>query len=139
MDDMGKRDDSFRSLFRYISGENEDKKKISMTSPVFMEDGEGKKEGRMSFMIPAKVSAKGAPAPNAEDVSVSEIGGGTFAVLRFKGWRDEAKQEKASEDLAKLVSESKLKPIGKPFFAFYDPPWTPELLRRNEVWQRVRP
>lgn len=139
MDNMGKRDESFRSLFRYISGENVDKKKIAMTSPVFMEDGEEKKEGRMSFMIPAKVSAKGAPAPNAEDVSVSEIGGGTFAVLRFKGWRDGAKQEKATGDLAKLVADAKLKPIGKPFFAFYDPPWTPELLRRNEIWQRVKP
>jgi hypothetical protein len=25
----------------------------------------------------------------------------------------------------------------KMFFAFYDPPWTPEPLRRNEVWQRI--
>lgn len=139
MDDMGKRDESFRTLFRYISGGNEEKKKIAMTSPVFMEDGGEKKEGRMSFMIPAKVSEKGAPVPNAEDVTVSEIGGGTFAVLRFKGWKDEAKQDKAIEDLAKLVADGKLKPIGKPFFAFYDPPWTLEMFRTNEVWQRVEP
>jgi DNA gyrase inhibitor GyrI len=139
MEDMEKRDESFRTLFRYISGGNEEKAKIAMTSPVFMENGEDQKEGRMSFMIPAKVSEKGAPAPNAEDVTVSEIGGGTFAVLRFKGWSEGAKRDKATEDLTKLVSEAKLKSIGKPFFAFYDPPWTPELLRRNEVWQRVAP
>jgi DNA gyrase inhibitor GyrI len=139
MDDMEKRDESFRTLFRYISGGNEDKKKIAMTSPVFMENGEEETKGRMSFMIPAKVSEKGAPAPSAEDVTVSEIGGGTFAVLRFKGWKDGAKQDTATQDLAKLVSEANLKPIGKPFFAFYDPPWTPELLRRNEIWQRVEP
>jgi DNA gyrase inhibitor GyrI len=137
MDDMEKRDESFRILFRYISGGNGEKKKIAMTSPVFVGSGEEGKEGHMSFMIPAKVSEKGAPAPNAEEVTVSEIGGGTFAVLRFKGWKDGAKQDTATQDLAKLVSAGKLKPIGKPFFAFYDPPWTPELLRRNEVWQRV--
>lgn len=140
MEDMGKRDDSFRTLFRYISGANAEKTKIAMTSPVFMENGvTEEKPGRMSFMIPAKVSEKGAPAPAAEEVSVSEIGGGTFAVLRFRGWRDEEKRGKAKEDLMKLLSEATLKPVGKAFFAFYDPPWTPEALRRNEVWQRVEP
>jgi len=140
MQDMGKRDDSFRTLFRYISGANEDKSKIAMTSPVFMENGAAAdKAGRMSFMIPAKVSKKGAPAPTAEDVAVSEIGGGTFAVLRFKGWKDDAKRVDATGNLATLISEAALKPVGKPFYAFYDPPWTPEPLRRNEVWQRVVP
>lgn len=140
MENMGKRDDSFRTLFRYISGANEDKTKIAMTSPVFMENGAAEdKVGRMSFMIPSKISEKGAPAPTAEEVAVSEIGGGTFAVLRFKGWKDDAKYEEATGKLAKLLSEAALKPIGKPFYAFYDPPWTPEMLRRNEVWQRVEP
>lgn len=140
MQDMGKRDDSFRTLFRYISGANEDQSKIAMTSPVFMENGAAAdKAGLMSFMIPAKISEKGAPAPTEEDVAISEIGGGTFAVLRFKGWKDDAKREDATSNLAKLISEAALKPIGKPFYAFYDPPWTPEPLRRNEVWQRVEP
>jgi DNA gyrase inhibitor GyrI len=140
MEDMGKRDDSFRPLFRYISGANAEKTKIAMTSPVFMENGAAEdKSGRMSFMIPAKFSEKGAPTPTAEDVAVSEIGGGTFAVLRFKGWKDGAKREQAEGNLTKLLSEAALKPVGKPFFAFYDPPWTPEPLRRNEVWQRVEP
>ncbi|NCQ35962.1 heme-binding protein, partial [bacterium] len=133
MQDMGKRDDSFRTLFRYISGANADKAKIAMTSPVFMENGAAAdKPGRMSFMIPAKVSEKGAPTPTGEEVAVSQIGGGTFAVLRFKGWKDEAKRELAELDLRKLVAKATLKPSGKPFFAFYDPPWTPEPLRRNE-------
>lgn len=140
MEDMDNRDDSFRTLFRYISGANQDKAKIAMTSPVFMENGAAEnKPGRMSFMIPAKVSEKGAPAPTAEDVAVTEIGGGTFAVLRFKGWKDEAKREQAKGDLTKLLTEAALKPIGKSFYAFYDPPWTPEPLRRNEVWQRIEP
>ena len=140
MENMGKRDDSFRTLFRYISGANADKTKIAMTSPVFMENGAAEdKPGRMSFMIPAEIYEKGAPKPTAEEVAVSEIGGGTFAVLLFKGWKDDTKREDARGNLAKFLNEAALKPIGKPFFAFYDPPWTPEALRRNEVWQRVVP
>lgn len=138
MEDMDKRNDSFRELFGYISGKNDGKQKIAMTSPVFMENGDDAgKTGKMSFMIPAGVSEKGAPAPDTEGLTVSAIDGGTFAVLRFKGWDEEAKRDLAKENLTKFVAGKKLKPIGKPFFAFYDPPWKPEFLRRNEIWQRI--
>lgn len=138
MDDMEKRDQSFRKLFKYISGENEEKKKIAMTSPVFMSDDKDPK-GQMSFMLPAEIAEKGAPSPDAEGVTLNTIESGTFAVLGFKGWNKAEQREKASELLAELVGKEKLKPIGKQFFAFYDPPWTPEFLRQNEVWQRVQP
>ncbi|MEK6232542.1 MAG: heme-binding protein [Luteolibacter sp.] len=142
MKDMGKRNDSFRKLFKYISGENEANQKIAMTSPVFMEDAEKENAastGKMSFMLPAKVAEKGAPAPDGDGLAVTEISGGTFAVLRFEGWSKQDSRNKASAALAKLISENKLKPAGSTFFAFYDPPWTPEFMRRNEVWQRIQP
>lgn len=140
MEDMEKRDESFRKLFKYISGENEQNKKIKMTSPVFMDNAdEAKKGGTMSFMIPAKVAEKGSPEPKAEGLAVKEIEGGTYAVLRFSGWDKEENRKKATESLAKLITENKLKPTGSTFFAFYDPPWTPELFRQNEVWQKLEP
>ncbi|MBG7608484.1 MAG: hypothetical protein IZT59_10710 [Verrucomicrobia bacterium] len=46
--------------------------------------------------IEKPASEKGAPAPGAEDVAVSDIKGGTFAVLRFKGWDEEEKRAKAT-------------------------------------------
>jgi DNA gyrase inhibitor GyrI len=140
MDDMEKRDQSFRKLFKYISGENAEKKKIAMTSPVFMENSEDtaeKQKGRMSFMLPAEIAKAGAPSPDANEVSLGEIESGTFAVLRFKGWDNEKAQTAASEKLAELIAKNELKPSGGKFFAFYNPPWTPEWFRRNEVWQRV--
>ncbi|QTN31856.1 heme-binding protein [Akkermansiaceae bacterium] len=141
MEDMGKRDQSFRKLFKYISGENEAKQKIAMTSPVFMDEKNDKaaSSGKMSFMIPAEVAEKGAPAPDGEGVEVTEIIGGTYAVLRFKGWDKPDNRKQGAEALAKLISEKKLKPMGSTFFAFYDPPWTPEFMRRNEIWQRIKP
>lgn len=140
MQDMEKRDESFRQLFKYISGENDQKQKIEMTSPVFVNDKpDANKSGSMSFMIPAEVAKKGSPSPNAEGLAVEKIDGGTYAVLRFSGWDKEDKRKTATETLAKLISENKLKPTGKPFFAFYDPPWIPEFLRQNEVWQKLEP
>jgi DNA gyrase inhibitor GyrI len=141
MEDMDKRNASFRKLFKYISGENAGKQKIAMTSPVFMDEGkeEDASNGKMSFMLPAKVAETGAPAPDGEGLAVTEIAGGTFAVLRFKGWSKEESRKQASETLAKLIVENKLKPEGATFFAFYDPPWTPEMMRRNEIWQRITP
>lgn len=138
MESMNKGNDAFRSLFRYIRGENENNTKISMTAPVFMDSGtKSEKNGRMSFYIPATVAAKGAPTPNADQIVVSEIEAGSFAVLRFKGWKDEDKRREAKAILARHLSQFALKPIGQPFFAYYNPPWTPEFFRRNEIWQRV--
>lgn len=138
MDDMQERNESFRKLFKYISGENANEQKIAMTAPVFMDD-KGESEGTMSFMLPAAIAEAGAPAPDEESLKVTEVEGGTYAVLRFKGWKSTEKQELAVAKLAEFVSTQKLKPIGEHFFAFYDAPWKPEMFRRNEVWQRVAP
>lgn len=143
MENMDKRDQSFRKLFKYISGENADKKRISMTSPVFMNEGAENAEnaeksgGRMSFMLPAEVAKAGAPSPDGEELALDEIKPGIFAVLRFKGWDKEPNRKAASEKLEELISAEKLKSIGPEFFAFYNPPWTPEMFRRNEIWQRI--
>ncbi len=140
MEDMEKRDKSFRQLFKYISGENDQKQKIEMTSPVFVNDtADEKKSGSMSFMIPTEVAKNGSPTPNAEGLTVTKIDGGTYAVLRFSGWDKEDNRKAATESLAKLIIENKLNPTGNPFFAFYDPPWIPEMLRQNEVWQKLEP
>ncbi|MFN7292591.1 MAG: SOUL family heme-binding protein, partial [Pirellula sp.] len=46
------RDGSFMKLFRYISGANESDKKISMTTPVFMENDKEESAVQMGFVMP---------------------------------------------------------------------------------------
>ncbi len=141
MEDMEKRDKSFNNLFKYISGANDGNQKIPMTAPVLMEAGTAgvpaAEKGRMSFVIPAAVAKAGAPKPTGEGMTTGAIEASHIATLRFKGWTSEENRKKAQEDLAALIKANNLKPIGKPFFAFFDPPWTLEMFRRNEVWQRV--
>src|SRR6056297_646585 len=56
-------DGSFSRLFRYISGANEQKQKIAMTTPVFMEGQSDASKGKMGFVVPKEVAASGIPAP----------------------------------------------------------------------------
>lgn len=140
---MNQRNDSFGQLFQYISGANKGEQKIKMTSPVFMEgshkDRAPAKSGTMSFMIPSKVAKEGTPDPTGSAVSLGKIKGGTIAAIRFKGWKSEADRKDAIDRLQAWVREQGWKSAGEPFFAIYNPPWTPEFMRRNEVWLRVTP
>jgi DNA gyrase inhibitor GyrI len=130
-------DNSFMRLFHYIGGNNAAKQKISMTTPVFMA-GEST-NATMAFVLPKNFTASRTPQPSEPGVVVREIAGGQFAVFRFSGGRN-AKKESAS--LAKLqawLKQEKLKCQGGPMYGYFDPPWTPSFLRRNEVMLRIAP
>ena len=106
-----------------------------MTTPVFMSGQDTNRT--MAFVLPAKLNATNAPKPADGAVAVRELPGGRFAVLRFSGGRS-TKQE--TETLARLqtwLSTQGLKASGSPVYGYFDPPWTPAFLRRNEVMLRV--
>lgn len=137
------RDGSFMKLFRYISGANESEQKISMTTPVFMENDKADSEVQMGFVMPKQVTVEGVPAPTGPDVNVRKRAGGHFAVLRFSG-RLNAKLAKESETKLRAWMESKgLIADDSPDSngvesAAYDPPFTPGPLRRNEILIRLQ-
>ena len=137
------RDGSFMKLFRYISGANESEQKISMTTPVFMENDKADSEVQMGFVMPKQVTVEGVPAPTGPDVNVRKRAGGHFAVLRFSG-RLNAKLAKESETKLRAWMESKgLIADDSPDSsgvesAAYDPPFTPGPLRRNEILSRLQ-
>ena len=137
------RDGSFMKLFRYISGANEFEQKISMTTPVFMENDKEKSEVQMGFVMPKEVAVEGVPSPTGPDVDVRKRAGGRFAVLRFSG-RLNAKLAKESEGKLRSWMESKgliaddSRESSGVESASYDPPFTPGPLRRNEVLIRLK-
>jgi DNA gyrase inhibitor GyrI len=124
------RDERFMRLFRYISGANEGRQKISMTTPVFMDQAEERQE--MMFVLPASAATK-APAPDASAVNVKTLPARKMAVLRYSG-SDSREHEKAKEkELRTMMEAAGLRAAGDALFAYYDPPWTPGFARRNEV------
>ena len=130
-------DGSFMRLFRFITGSNEAKQKISMTTPVFMSESES--NATMSFVLPAKMKLSEVPKPADGSVQVRELPAGTFAVLRFSGGRNSRNEAEALTRLRDWLSQEKLSSAGSPVYGYFDPPWTPGFLRRNEVMLRMEP
>jgi DNA gyrase inhibitor GyrI len=125
----------FGKLFRYISGNNQSHESIAMTTPVFISP----EPRAMAFVLPAKSSAAQAPAPLDSSLSLKKIPAGRFAVLRFSGSRSAAKESQALALLNTWIAEKGLVAEESPVFGYFDPPWTPSFLRRNEVMLRLMP
>lgn len=130
---------NFRSLFKYITGDNEAKtnaaesQKIPMTAPVFMSPD----RKSMSFVLPEDMRIDEAPTPTNERVSLREIPSKLVASLRFSGTLAPETIEEKSKELRSALDETDYRPIGEVLVAGYDPPWTVPGLRRNEVLVEV--
>lgn len=128
-------DGSFGRLFRFITGGNESQKKYAMTTPVFMAADEGKRT--MAFVLPSNAKASNVPRPSDGSVIVREIPAGRFAVLRFGGDRNLSKESQTLAELKDWMSARGLAVLSTPIYGYFDPPWTPSFLRRNEVMLRT--
>ena len=124
---------SFQRLFRYISGGNAAGEKIPMTTPVFMAGRESDRS--MSFVMPATM--KSVPTPTDPAVRVATIPAGRFAVFQFSGARSAQAEVEALEKLKAWMKSRQLPESENPVFGYFDPPWTPSFLRRNEVMLRL--
>ncbi len=137
--------DSFGLLFRFISGENRQKEKVKMTSPVVSQDSsqeikmtspvfsEFSSAGYMAFVMPAGFTLETTPEPLDHRVKIEETPARTVAVLRFSGsWSEEHFETKTKELLDEL-SKAKIKTKSDVFTMLYNPPFIPSFLRRNEV------
>jgi DNA gyrase inhibitor GyrI len=128
-------DGGFNRLFRFITGSNEAGQKISMTTPVFMSGSMS--NATMAFVMPAKLTSAQVPKPSDGSVTVRELEPGRFAVLRYSGGRNAEKESWALNRLKGWMGGQGLKATSAPVYGYFDPPWTPAFLRRNEVMLRI--
>lgn len=128
-------DGSFGRLFGFISGRNEGQQKISMTTPVFMADGGANRT--MAFVMPAGMKADAVPRPADGSLVVRELPAGRFAVMRFSGWRSDRREGEVLDELRKWMAGQGLASTASPVYGYFDPPWTPPFMRRNEVMLRI--
>ncbi len=134
MRDISQGDDgSFMRLFRFISGDNQGKQQIAMTVPVFMERDSQEESAHMGFVVPRDVTANGIPQPLHEEVEISQRPGGRFAVIRFSGPLNDSTRREQERLLRDWMSSRNLRGSDNTETAGYDPPWTPNPFRRNEI------
>lgn len=125
---------AFSRLFRYISGDNAAREKISMTTPVFMD--RGKSTRTMSFVMPQDISHR-VPGPLSDAVKSEVRPAGRWLVYRYSGFGTETRADSAVQKLRNFAAEKHLATQGEPVVAYYDPPWAIPFLRRNEVMMQL--
>jgi DNA gyrase inhibitor GyrI len=91
----------------------------------------------MAFVMPAKLKANAVPKWSDGAVTVRELPAGRFAVLRYSGGRNAKKEAKSLARLQAWMEAEKLGVLSPPVYGYFDPPWTPGFLRRNEVMLRT--
>lgn len=130
-----RQDSGFNNVFQYISGNNESKTKISMTTPVVTyEDEDSLVTG---FYVPSKYDKESVPKPSAGNVFINEIQSSLFAVIRFKGAWNEKNYEKHNQKLLEYIKLNNLTIVSKRFIMRYSPPFVPSVFRKNEIAYQI--
>jgi SOUL heme-binding protein len=142
--------EGFRLIAAYIFGNNAPGAKIAMTTPVQQQSQQSIAQTsiemtapvtqqaaggvwKVRFIMPKKWTMETLPAPNDARVTLKAIPAKRFAVVRFSGrGGDELIQEKTMQ-LRRFIDARRLTSAGEPVLAFYNPPWTLPILRRNEI------
>lgn len=135
----------FRVLADFIFGNNTVKAEIAMTAPVTQsasaeiamtapvtQSGSGDL-WTVGFVMPAEYTMATLPKPNDPRVIIREVPAHRVAVLRFSWTGGESRVERKTAELQAMLTAKGLVASGPPMSAFYDPPWTPPFMRRNEI------
>lgn len=150
-DEERARNIAFRRLAGYIFGSNHRDETIAMTAPVSQQAGDriamtapvaqARGDGDSSvirFYMPSKWTMETLPKPDDERVTLVEVPGETYAVLRFTGDRSPNAVAARTNELLDILGDNDIEATGPPAAWFYDPPWTLPFRRRNEIAIPVR-
>ena len=133
--EISNQDSSFRKLFNYISGNNENKEEISMTTPVTQIEKKGSMT--MQFYLPSKFNKDNIPSPSNSDVKILNIKGGYYAVIKYSGRASDKNFIKHKDILKNELKKDNILILSSPIKATYDKPFTLPILRRNEVMFKI--
>ena len=122
---------SFRKLFNYISGNNEDNEKIKMTTPVTQVEKKGSMT--MQFYLPSRFNKDNIPNPSNPDIKILNIKGGYYAVITYSGRTSDKNFIKHKNILEDELKKDDISILSPPVKATYDGPFTLPMRRRNEV------
>lgn len=151
VDGMKDDNESFRLLFRYISGENSSDANVAMTTPVQVEKASTEiamttpveiskatnESVSMRFFLPRSFTPESAPKPTDSRIRILGLPAETYAAVTYSGARSEERFRLESERLMEILAISKWKSISTPSFLGYDPPFAIPFLRRNEAIVKV--
>ncbi len=125
----------FNQLFNYISGKNQESKKIAMTAPVInnLED----EKSTIAFVMPKEYSLEELPPPLQSDLQFKQIPERYVATITFSGNINQKVIEKKKHELIEWLKEKQIAIIGTIEIARYNPPFIPGIFKKNELLVEV--
>ena len=136
----------FSPLANYIFAKERAGDRVAMTAPVIQQrteqiamtvlvtqsqDANG--DWAVRFIMPARSTLNALPTPASADVRLREVPARRCAAVRFSGRTTDALIETQEEALRAWIEARRLRPMAAPVYAYYNDPFTPGFLRRNEV------
>ena len=121
----------FGPLAGYIFAKERSGEKIAMTAPVTQARDDG--AWTIRFIMPQGYDRETLPVPAGEDVEIVEVPARRVAAIRFSGVQTDALLAEREAVLREWLAANDLPSDGAATFAYYNDPFTPGFLRRNEV------
>ncbi len=121
----------FNEAFDYISGSNDQNRKISMTTPVINDLNQDSMT--MAFVMPSDIPFESLPKPRSNRLSMIKKENMAFASIRFSGTVCPTLLEKKKRELSEWMAANDLIPGSVIWLARYNPPFIPGFLKHNEV------
>ena len=151
---VGRRKDAISSGFKlladYIFGNNISQEnidttatiqqpaseKIAMTAPVQQQLAND--SWLVSFVMPSEYNLEDLPKPKNIEVKLKNVPVKRFVTIRFSGTSSDENLAKHKKLLVEFIKTNGISVTGASKYAFYNPPWTLPLMRRNEVMFEVQ-
>lgn len=130
---------AFRPLANYIFGQNAQAEQIGMTTPVttHMVANDQGPVWEVRFFMPDRYALTTLPDPQSPYIRLDEQEQQKYAVVRFSGAaRDRSGMRNFAtheQTLRQALNDAGLDASGVAHYAVYNGPWTPNIMRRNEV------
>ena len=134
-------EEGFRIIGGYIFGANQGRMKIAMTEPVQQQaaalpapgDETGSDRWKVSFVMPSSWSLDTLPPPADTRIKLNSLPAQRMVAITFSGSYSDGIIAEKTRELRDYAQRKGLTVTGSPLLAFYNPPWTLPMLRRNEV------
>ena len=151
---VGRRKDAISSGFKlladYIFGNNISQEninttatiqqpaseKIAMTAPVQQQLAND--SWLVSFVMPSEYNLEDLPKPKNIEVKLKNVPVKRFVTIQFSGTSSDENLAKHKKLLVEFIKNNSISVTGTSKYAFYNPPWTLPLMRRNEVMFEVQ-
>ncbi|MBK1721557.1 SOUL family heme-binding protein [Thiocystis violacea] len=108
------------------------RERIPMTAPVTQAQA-APGEWKVRFIMPAAYALKALPPPATSDVQLQQLPPQRVAAVRFSGRTTDDSIAAQEAALRAWMEQQGLQAVAPPVYAYYNDPFTPGFLRRNEV------